>query len=465
LLVKPYTTNFSKIGEQVFLRCDPKYRHFWDSMNGVSIDEKRLVQLQTKDILLPFSKKVIKKGKLDEERPIIELEDVEPRTSIILNERLVSEVGSDKLDFGDCDLVLNRLEPYLGKVIINDRSRKYIGTTEWIPLKVDTTKVRPLFLKYLLLLPQFRHSFWLLRSGKRHARLALVDFRNMLIPLPALGKQMELESEIIPLEKEIQLEHRSLPKPIDIVNDVFSRQFRYSVNDYQKRAKQNSFQRPASSLGATLLLRSSVKFQHPKYDYVNDILSHYPIVKLGSLCSRRIQRGVQPTYVPGGEVLVVKTLNLRNEYLDLTEADHVTRGFFETNNECELKRNDILVSSTGEGRGKVDIYGSDEPAIADSHISIIRLKGDVNPYYVLYFMRSLLGKLQLETLELAIKGTPEIYWHQLERLRLIDLPKEEQEAIVERVGTRLEDLRNRRSILSKLRDQIDSVVKEAFIHN
>ena len=130
--VPPVMTTFVNIGEQIFLRCDPKYRHFWDEQRGIPIEQNKHCNVRLRDILLPFTKLIVKKGDLDEERPILELNDVESRTSLILRDRVASEVGSDKLDFADCDLVLNRLEPYLGKIVINDVSKGYVGTTEWI---------------------------------------------------------------------------------------------------------------------------------------------------------------------------------------------------------------------------------------------------------------------------------------------------------------------------------------------
>jgi len=464
MLVQPFTTHFSNIGEQVFLRCDPKYRHFWDNQKGVSLEQTTYRNTRLKGVLLPFIKTVIKKGELNEERPILELNDVESRTSLILQERIVTEVGSDKLDFVDCDLVFNRLEPYLGKIIINEKSKNYIGTTEWIPLKLDQNQMRPLFLKYLLLLSQFLQSFGLLKSGKRHARIALVDFRNIFIPLPSHGQQAEIEKRILPIEERMVSLYRSLAKPIDIINSVFAHEFGYSLKEYENRAKQNTYQKTFSNLDKAFLLRSTVKFQHPKYEYLDEILGGHKSVKLKTLCGARIHRGVQPNYDSDGEVLVVKTLNLKHEYLDFSEADHVTQEFFEAHREAEIKKNDILLSSTGEGRGKVDIYDLEEAAIADTHISIIRLTDNVNPYYVLYFMRSLLGKLQLETLEMAIKGTPEIYWYQLEQMRIIDLPRKKQDTIVEEVRAELQELQHQRAEIQKLRDQIDEIFMQAIMN-
>lgn len=461
-MVQSFTAKFSNIGEQVFLRCDPKYRHFWDNEKGTPIKQKNLVNTRLKDVFLPFDKVVIKKGELAKARLILELNDIESRTSLVLRERVVAEVDSDKLDFDDCDLVFSRLEPYLGKVIVNDRSKRYIGTTEWVPLKLDQRRARPLFVKYLLLLPQFLHSFSLLKSGKRHARIAQVDLRNIFIPLPSHEQQARIEKVVAPIERRMVAVNRSLAKPVNVIDRVFAREFEYSVREYEKGAKKNVYQKGFDDLGKAFLLRSTVKFQHPKYDYLNKVLSCYPCVKLKTLCAERIHRGVQPEYDTNGEVVAVKTLNLKHGYLDFSESELVNKQFFEANRVAQIKENDILVSSTGEGRGKVDIYDQKEPAIADSHISVVRLKDNVDPYYVLYFMQSLLGKLQLEIFEIAIKGTPEIYRDQLEQMRIIDLPRNKQDTIVEEIRVELRKLQRQRAEIQRLRGQIDELLMQTI---
>ncbi len=458
MLVKPFAAKLSDVGAQVFLRCDPKYRHFWDNKKGVSLNQEKHSNVKIKDVLLPYTKKTIQKGPLDDERLILELNDIESRTSIILQERIVSKVGSTKLDFGDCDLAFNKLEPYLGKIVINDIGKKYIGTTEWIPLKLDKDMIEIFYFKYLLLIKQFLHSFWLLRSGKRHARISQIDFQNMLIPLLNTVKQKSIQGSINIIENRMLSLHSALSDPIKIINDVFSKEFNYSINEYLSKSENKQYTRKLSEFQKAIQIRSTVKYQHPKYEYLEEILPSYECLKLKKLCTEKIHRGVQPKYDRDGEIRVVKTLNLKHGYLDFSEGEFVNKEFYQNNERAHLEKNDILVSSTGEGRGKVDIYDLDEQAIADSHISIIRLKRGINPLYVLYFMRSMLGKLQLETIEMAIKGTPEIYPDQLEQFRVIDLLKDKKDEIVKKIHQELENLRKKKQKVIDLRNEIDKIV-------
>ena len=75
----------------------------------------------------------------------------------------------------------------------------------------------------------------------------------------------------------------------------------------------------------------------------------------------------------------------------------------------------------------------EEEAIADSHISIIRLSDLLNKYYIIHFMRSILGRAQIEVLEIFVKGPPEIYPDQLERFQIIDIPQSKSMDIIDSI--------------------------------
>ena len=94
---------------------------------------------------------------------------------------MVDEVGSDKVVFGDCDLAISKLEPYLGKVLKNDPTQGWIGSTEWLCYDAEA-EIDVDFLRYLLLLPQMLEAYRCLQSGKRHARFNEADFLDLLVP-------------------------------------------------------------------------------------------------------------------------------------------------------------------------------------------------------------------------------------------------------------------------------------------
>lgn len=63
-----------------------------------------------------------------------------------------------------------------------------------------------------------------------------------------------------------------------------------------------------------------------------------------------------------------------------------------------IKKNDVVLASTGEGTlGKACVYDQDFPAIADGHVTIIRVDDSViDPYYLADYLRKGFGKKQIE---------------------------------------------------------------------
>lgn len=138
-------------------------------------------------------------------------------------------------------------------------------------------------------------------------------------------------------------------------------------------------------------------FKHPKYESLEGLKDKYKTVILKDICIESIHRGEQPEYTENGEVTVIKTVDLKNSFIDYENCLKVSNAFFETVPTAQVKKGDILIASTGYvSMGKVDIYDRDEPAIVDGHISVLCLNEEYDPYFVAYFLRSRLGKLQFE---------------------------------------------------------------------
>ena len=146
-----FNTDLNSVGSRPSLRSDPKYRYLWDVQRGSIMPDHTGLTSTLKPLVVPSSSPKVRKGPLPEPRLLLELADVEPKTSLILQEREVDEAGSDKMSFGNCDLVISRLEPYLGKIVLNDPEKDYLGTTEWIPIKFDGSRLLAEFWRYLFL--------------------------------------------------------------------------------------------------------------------------------------------------------------------------------------------------------------------------------------------------------------------------------------------------------------------------
>jgi len=173
------------------LRFDPKYAYLWCKWNGsVIAGESSYVPLRR--MLVPYAPLKLRKGPLNEPRLLVDLANVESRTSIVQGVTEVEELGSDKIEFGTCILGISKLEPYLGKVFINDPSRRWIGSPEWLLYTISPLVHDIDYLRFLLLESHMLEAYRSLQSGKRHARFSEYDFLSLMVPCPDPDIQKEI---------------------------------------------------------------------------------------------------------------------------------------------------------------------------------------------------------------------------------------------------------------------------------
>lgn len=461
----------SRIQEALSLRANVS---FWEYLNNrlpTILREMMFPVVRFRDLIISIrnGKDVSRSGYADEETEFVYLtvnnikrEGLSFENVIYLDEERGQELSPKRLEEGD--FIITRS----GSVGIAQRfsppdKKTYIPSGYLVIVKIDEKKTEPRFLDLYLKSPLALEYFQIHSSGKSQKNLSQTDIRRFFIPLGSLSEA--LFEKIAGISDTIQSLEKKIEKPVQVVNRVFAREFKYSMEDYQKKTFQNTYKRPFAAFDKAFLLRSSVKFQHPKYDYLDEFLSHRPWVKLKTLCASPIHRGLQPIYDKDGEIYVIKTANLKNGYIDLTEAQNVNQEFYDAKKDfAGLNNNDVLIASTGVGSiGKVDIYESEELAIADGHVSIVRLDNKkVNPLFMTYYLRSILGYLQIERDLSGSTNQIEIYPQQLEQMRIIDLPRKKQDETVKEVQEELEELQRQKGEIKKLRDQIDKIFMEAI---
>jgi len=200
-----FQTNLDNISHQKFLRNGPLYRLFWDVYDGLLFfQEKSIYPIVKLGNLIKLHKtKILKKGILEQEYILLDLEDIESLKGRIINEdKVVTEIGSDKTLFGDSDIIISKIDPYLGYTFLNDPSKPYIGTTELLPFKVKIEKGTPEFIKYLLLSSDYIEKSGFLMYGKRHPRIHILDLLNIKVPCPDLSIQRKIVNEISEIENK-----------------------------------------------------------------------------------------------------------------------------------------------------------------------------------------------------------------------------------------------------------------------
>lgn len=287
-----FQTDFLNVGEQEHLKCGALYRFFWDVHGGCLINESKskfpLTELGK--LMKPHKAAILKKGTLDREFILIDLPDIEPRTGKIINERYVTEIGSDKIVFEDADILISKLRPYLGYVILNNKSKLYIGTTELVPFKVDEKRALPQYIKRLLLSSRFLEKSTLFMYGKEHPRISISDLLNVKVPDVPLTNQEEIAKKVEKIEKKIDEISQELVPLQNAIEETF---IKFELKSLAKKEKKEFelFQTSFAEIGNQKFLRCGVGYRC-FYDIHNALLfdklkCKYPVVKLGQIIKMR----------------------------------------------------------------------------------------------------------------------------------------------------------------------------------
>ena len=280
-----------------------------------------------------------------------------------------------------------------------------------------------------------------------------IDLPEVLVPKPPEDIQKRIVEEINPLEKEaLELESKKekLKEEIDnLLLYYLNFQLDKSLNLYFFKSGSEGQSITFHTFPEEIEDRMHYLFYHPKYEILDELKNKYKVVELNEVKKEPIIRGEQPEYSEVG-VMVIKTVDLKNEYIDYENCLKVSEEFFEEyaekHPEGVLRKGDILIASTGYvSMGKVDIYEREEPAMADGHISILRVKSGYDPYFIVYYLRSHFGQIQFDKWWSGSSGQIEIQPQDLEWFLIPEsseegIPLEKQKEIAQRITEKLNDV-------------------------
>lgn len=126
---------------------------------------------------------------------VLDLEDIEKETSVLLNKIRFIERNSlsTKSIFKKGEVLYSKLRPYLDKVIVADEDG--VCTTEILPLKIYGS-INPYFLKYSLKRSDFLIYVNSVTKGMKMPRLGTTYGQMALIPLPPLHEQEQIVDKL-----------------------------------------------------------------------------------------------------------------------------------------------------------------------------------------------------------------------------------------------------------------------------
>ncbi|HFU76491.1 MAG TPA: restriction endonuclease subunit S [Arcobacter sp.] len=203
----------------------------------------------------------------------------------------------------------------------------------------------------------------------------------------------------------------------------------------------------------------------PKLDILKT-LKNENFIALSEVVSKPITRGTQPKYSDSGNGMVIKTSSLKSMYVDCKNVSKVQFDFTQ-DSPFILNKNDILISSTGiKSLGKIDVYESSNHAIADGHISIISLdKTYYDIKFVVYYLRSILGQLQIEKFWSGSSGQIELNITEVGKILIPSykaISKDKQTIIANKITEQIDEYLNSKSKRKNLKKEAYRLFEESI---
>jgi type I restriction enzyme S subunit len=339
-------------------------------------------------------------------------------------------------------------------------------------------KINQKFLYYLTRTELFQCQIKNLAYKKKaQPGLNLEHLSKIKIPKMSKSLQGKIITVIEPIEKKIKGLKLQIKEPFEIINKIFAEEFNYSQTLWKEFGKgmtagtQKSYQKnltwfsiQSSQIAHCNLLRFSSRFHNPITIKLNRILERLDLWLVEEVIND-IKKGVQPSYDTDGDVKVVKIANMKNGYIDFSEAEFVNEQFYESvKKQAGIDKGDILLCCTGKvSLGKIDYYDLDESTILSVDSYIIRLNEvNVHPLFFTYFFRGILGAYQIERDYTGTTNQIHLYNTQIKEFRLPKIEMNCQKKIADRIKKALDKQKTIEIQIKEKQNEISIIIEEAI---
>lgn len=386
---------------------------------------------------IPSTAKVIKKGDLAEAAHLIDLENVGPWGAIFEIEE-VTAIGSNRIAFGDSDVLTSKLRPYLGKTIHNTYPNG-IGTTEWVPIKVDPEQLRPRLLGYLLQSQHYVAMSSAFMAGKEHPRINRDDILSLQVPLPPMAEQDALVKALDGMSDKCKKLEDKIGSELDLVNQYFDGEFGLKIEPLDAEMKKQRRWLEVGNIALNPDMRFSFKFHAPSVDFALNALRAKAHKRLNDYLSEPIVLGasVSPEDYDGtSDKIYFSMATIKTWSFSKDSANAVSEEYFEENKVKAVRAGDILMARSGEGTiGKVALVPRDVEGICADFTMRIRFDPKLClPEFARFFLMSKYFQHAVYGEKKGLGNNTNIFPVQLRELPFIDIPLAEQRRVVHEIN-------------------------------
>ena len=295
------------------------------------------------------------------------------------------------------DILFARSGATAGKAFIHKKEDgKAIFAGYLIRFKFDETRINPHFVFYYTLLSRYRLWVQIIQRPSGQPNINSREFKAFEIPLPPPS----IQNHIVTIMKSAYAQKKQKEQEADALLD--------SIDDYV--LTELGIEMPEVEekkcfvvyAGETSGLRTDPFYYQNHYKAIQNILSQSNNVKRLAELLQLIESGSRPK---GGVANVQSgVLSFGGEHInnqcevEINTPRYIPHKFHSLHKTTETQLNDLLLVKDGATTGKIGIV-SNTAHIGQNineHLFILRTKDDVNPIYLLNYLNSRFGKLQIQ---------------------------------------------------------------------
>lgn len=346
------------------------------------------------------------KSKFKDEFPYIEISEIDIITGTIQNINwcpLAKAPSRAKMVVHSGDIIISTTRPNRGAIsVIPSKYDGYIASTGFSIIRnIKTNNLNKEYLyEYLRtnisLRQMLRHS-----SGGNYPAITQEELKKILIYVPDMSAQRKIVKLLSDARIGLQNKLNKAENLITSIRDTLLYELCIKIPD------MNSKKVYKTSVENLFSTRIDPKYHQPKYENLEkNIKSNnkkiYSIESLDNICKEVIS-GQRPKGGVSQILEGIPSIGGEHVFKDGTIAvenlKYIPEDFHQKQLKSKIKPLDIILVKDGATTGKVGIIPEDYPyneANINEHVFILRCKDNIDPYYLLTFLMSDIGQIQIE---------------------------------------------------------------------
>lgn len=372
----------------------------------------------------------------------IGLENIESNTGIYTPSDI--ETISSAAKFKKGDILFPKLRPYLNKVHL----AQFDGYCSTEFMIFEANNILPDFLTIVLrsniVVAQTKH----LMTGNTHPRLQPEDIANLLIPYPNIEKQKEIIEIYCNGERKRNNYNNHAKEKLNRINDFIVTEL--GVSFCLKNNDSIYKTRMTTIVGG----RFDVKYNRQN-ENAELFESTFDIIPLNKYVDDIFQ-GIGKSETTENTYTLLKVKNiLKGNLIDYENVEFIKK----VPAKKILHKNDIITPFIGEAirQIKFSVFDKEDSTYTvDNNTGVIRLKQNINAYYVCEFLCSTLGACQIENI-IGGGGVPFLGTSGAKMLKIIVPPIDIQNNLADNISNYRQEAQ---SYIERGKSLMDEIAKK-----